>query len=619
MTEFTEEEFVELVKKAEKEAETNLPAYRLKLALFAMLGYAVIFGVLVLLLIIAGGTVALAIFSSAIFLLLVKKKIIILILIAIWTLLRALWVKFDPPEGFVLKRNEFPELFEEVDDLSAKLDALKIHTVILENTLNASVVQTPRLGLFGGQSNTLILGLQLLLALPPEEMRAVLAHEFGHLSGNHSRFAGWIYRIRVTWERVMMAFDQGDSIGAYLMRGFFDWYAPKFSAYSFALARSNEYEADQAAAELTTPAVMACALVNVHARAPYIEKEYWQVYFSGADETEKPTEKPFEGLAKFLKKSPLKGQELDALVDEQMSYETHYADTHPSLRDRLEPLSKDFSVSENIALNAAELWLGGRYSEVLRHFDDIWLSRNEERWSERFKHVQRSQELIRKSKDVLVSDLDDDNLWPAAVAIHEFDGSEAAEPYYRECIRRDPDARGAHYYLGLILAARDDINALENLSVAMAAEGLWEDSSRTGYQLLHHLGEEKRAEEWEDESMRYYEVHRSRSEQLNSVTIDDEFKAANLNTASQEILLQTLKSNKNTGAVWLAEKVIDDDLEHRVYVLVVRPKGFYWTFQQAAETIAAGLPEDQIYFVVLSWGDTRKLAKKVKTVATKIK
>jgi hypothetical protein len=55
------------------------------------------------------------------------------------------------------------------------LKSLKIHEVILDRSLNAAVLQHPRLGVLGWHKNYLFLGYQLMLALSPEEMRSVLA------------------------------------------------------------------------------------------------------------------------------------------------------------------------------------------------------------------------------------------------------------------------------------------------------------------------------------------------------------------------------------------------------------------------------------------------------------
>lgn len=353
MAEFSEAQFVELVHKAEADASKNINAYKTRLALFAILGYVVIFLVLISLVILVGGTIGVAFISTSLALLLIKKKLIIVIVAAIWIFLKALWVKFDSPTGYILEREKFPLLYSEIDELTKTLNSLAIDQVILDERLNAAVVQNPRFGILGGQQNTLVLGLALLLALSPQQMRSVLAHEFGHLSGNHSRFSGWIYRVRLSWNRVMHAFEASELFGAKMMKRFFDWYAPKFSAYSFALARNNEYEADKVAVELTSREDAAKALVNVYAVAPYIDENYWHEYFKKADVMEVPPNRPYEGLANFLKITPIDEAVLKERINEEMAVETHYADTHPSLKDRIDAMSAQGVMPDTVETNAA--------------------------------------------------------------------------------------------------------------------------------------------------------------------------------------------------------------------------------------------------------------------------
>lgn len=115
MGRLSEEQFIELVQKAERDSFKSPGKYKLQLALFALLGYVVIFSVLFVLIILVGGTVGIALLSSSIFLLLLKKKLIFKILAAIWVFLKALWVKFEPPTGYRLERNSYPALFSEID------------------------------------------------------------------------------------------------------------------------------------------------------------------------------------------------------------------------------------------------------------------------------------------------------------------------------------------------------------------------------------------------------------------------------------------------------------------------------------------------------------------------
>ena len=293
--------FEHMVAKAEQSAQSNIHLYKLKLGLYALLGYAVIFAIVFALFGLVGGIIAAAFFSTSLFLIPLKKKLFLVIFPTIWILLKSLWVKFESPKGYVMDRKKYPRLYLEIDRLREELKSPKIHEVILTPELNASIIQTPRLGILGWNNNTLILGLELLLTLSPKQARAVIAHEFGHLSGNHSYFNSWIYRIRLSWYRIMHAFDHEHSMGAKMMAYFFDWYAPRFAAYSFALARANEFEADAIAAELTSIESAGGALIHTHVTGPYIDSNYWDVFFKKADVIPQPEHAPWIGLRDFIR------------------------------------------------------------------------------------------------------------------------------------------------------------------------------------------------------------------------------------------------------------------------------------------------------------------------------
>ncbi|MGH2948011.1 MAG: M48 family metallopeptidase [Solirubrobacteraceae bacterium] len=184
-------------------------------------------------------------------------------MIVVFVVLRSLWFRLPEPEGVAISREQAPALWDVVDETRKRLDAPRIHRLLLDDELNAGVVQLPRFGVMGPSRNFLLVGLPLLQAISAEQFKAVLAHEFGHLSGNHSRFAGWIYRLRRTYANLLHALKERRSRGIWLFRRFFEWYSPYFAAYSFALARQDEYVADRAAAEATSPTAAAGALVRV--------------------------------------------------------------------------------------------------------------------------------------------------------------------------------------------------------------------------------------------------------------------------------------------------------------------------------------------------------------------
>ena len=176
-----DQEFNNLIQELEKYARVNPSGYNLRVGLLAALGFSYIFLVFALL--------------CTFFWFLGLKQISFFLVLAIAQLLYA---GFAQPKGIELTRQQVPELFALIDELTEKLNTPKFDHIFLDTQLNAGVLQVPRFGILfvGWQKNYLFLGLPLMQSLSPEQFRAILAHELGHLSGNHSRFSGWIYQLR---------------------------------------------------------------------------------------------------------------------------------------------------------------------------------------------------------------------------------------------------------------------------------------------------------------------------------------------------------------------------------------------------------------------------------------
>ena len=69
----------------------------------------------------------------------------------------------------------------------------------------------------------------------------------------------------MTW--LQLSQSLGGTLAGRIFQRFFNWYGPWFNAYSFVLARSNEYEADRASAVVAGAAGAARALTRVAAEA----------------------------------------------------------------------------------------------------------------------------------------------------------------------------------------------------------------------------------------------------------------------------------------------------------------------------------------------------------------
>ena len=239
-------QFEQLARRFESCARQHPAQYKLKIALAAALGYAsmlVVPGVILAI----GARLLLSLRHEAVP---GVNSITLAAGIALLTaiMLRTFWVRLSPPSGFEVRREETPRLFLLIDKLTNALNTTPLHQVFIVNELQAVVVPTPRIGLFGRHQHTLLLGLPLMLATTPVQFRALLVHEFSHLSRHHDRFSAWSYRTRLVWTRLLEELTARDHWSSLPLRKFLSWYVPYFNACSLALARAQECEADRLAA-----------------------------------------------------------------------------------------------------------------------------------------------------------------------------------------------------------------------------------------------------------------------------------------------------------------------------------------------------------------------------------
>lgn len=258
-----DQNFEALIGRLERRADANPRRYLfsvLAVALFgfAILGVAIGYSLLVVLLLAGLGALVIITGGKALLLVLKLGKVLVLLAVSAWFMVRSsfamLFTRLPPPQGRELRREEAPELFARIDAIGRRMKGPAIHRVLLTDELNAAIVQHPALGLLGWEKNYLLLGLSLLQTLTEEEAVSVVAHEYGHLSGYHGRWNGFIYRLRGAWGRMQAMAEGWNNLGTRFIARLFRWYAPYFNAYTFVLARQNEYEADRAARDLTSPA-----------------------------------------------------------------------------------------------------------------------------------------------------------------------------------------------------------------------------------------------------------------------------------------------------------------------------------------------------------------------------
>lgn len=238
--------------------------------------------------------------------------------------------RFEPP-GPELTDTAHPRLFDLIREVASSTEQTEPREVYLLSDVNAFVTQ--RGGVMGiGSRRVMGIGLPLLQSLSVTELRAVLAHEFGHYWGGDVAIGPWIYKTRAAIGRAI-----GQLEGSAL-QGLFNGYGRLFMKLTTAISRRQEYVADELAARVAGAAVMQRALTQVtaltHAHMIYVNNEVLPVLRSGF------LPPVAQGFDLFRAEADMR-QATDKIVDQTLtSGTTGEFDTHPTLRERLAALDR---------------------------------------------------------------------------------------------------------------------------------------------------------------------------------------------------------------------------------------------------------------------------------------
>ncbi len=612
------EHFEALAREAEGAMAASLPWYRVKVALLAGLGYAVIFGALAVLLLI-GALCAWAVHSGYVWVLLVKAKVLLALPVLGFVLMRALWVRVEAPIGRRVTTQDCPLLFEQLADLCRRMKAPRIHRVLIVKDANVSIAQIPRLGILGWQRNYLVVGLPLLLMLSPEQVRAVLAHEIGHLSGNHSRFGAWIYRVRLSWFRIVEAFQHADSWASGVLAGFFRWYAPYFSAYSFALARANEYEADAVAASMTSPQAVGSSLVATSTVPVYDLGRYWDPLFRQADFEPQAPRTPWSNYATYAAQRFVEQTESRTLLTQSLIRETGYGDTHPSLRDRLSALHIDAEPIETPRTLAAVEWLAPVLESLLTEFDRDWFQAHDVLWTHRFAEAQRVRATLTELEQKELPQMSQAERWNVIAMKEHLEPTFDPLPAYRQYHADYPEDRAADLAIGRLLLSKEDRTGLQHLTRASEEFQLVGAACQIVGSYAVRVGDKPLEEEWTRRAEEYHDTQMVTSRERATLLPTDTLISTSFPPEHLVQLQDQLRKVDQVHHAWICEKATAVPTLP-CYVLAVELEGFMGPSEQ--EDLLHILTFEIRYtsetFVILDLGDGKAMAEKVKRIGIQV-
>jgi Zn-dependent protease with chaperone function len=232
-----------------------------------------------------------------------------------------------PPISTELQPEAEPQLWAEVRAVAGAVRAPRPDTVYLVHDVNAFVYQDSRLlGLRPGRM-VLGIGTGLLAILRVDELRAVLAHELGHLGGGDTRFGPVVYRAQESIQRTIAQLRDG------LLAKPFVAYFRLFMRLTMSVSRRQELAADVNAVRLGGRDAAAHALESVAVASgafDFLVEEYavplWHVGRWPAD--------LYGGLRRLLAE-PARAEQVKAFRAALLTAPGERWDSHPALGERL--------------------------------------------------------------------------------------------------------------------------------------------------------------------------------------------------------------------------------------------------------------------------------------------
>lgn len=527
--------------------------------------------------ILGGGLfLAISVGKAAAFKLLIKLGIPIAIVA--WGVLRgffsAIFTKLPEPEGISLDRKIAGSFYTMLDEICEQTKCPKIHYVKLDLAVNAYIAEQPSLGVLGAYKRYLVIGIPLLLMLNEQELRAVIAHECGHLSNSHSKSSVKVYRARLIWEKVSEQLKKQGKDKTFFIKIFIYNYLPALNDMMFSVRKEHEYQADSIAAEVAGKEALASALLKMRIYDTHLEGSFWpEMYKLNAMENKPPMDLFFM-MEKALEESPDK-ELVQKLTEYELSFKSLPNSTHPSYAERLEALGLSNAEFKETAASALTAIFNGEASAVLKMGSKEWAGNVEAGWRSYFEDI-KERKLRLEELDMKLSKnaLEGNEGLERAYLIEKLEGVEKGLEAYKKVKEQQPDNAYADYNIGRLLVHLNNKEGIELLNEVMEKDSqMIPDCCNELVNYYLYNKDREAAAEYYRYAVDFMETNEDVKKERNTVRLSDPYLPHDLGYGSIERIREVLGKYKEIDKAYIAIRQLEYSGQFPSYILAIKYKG----------------------------------------------
>ena len=287
---------------------------------------------------------------------------------------RIIRIKPNQPEGLRLAVEKTPELFKIVEQYRSHFKRPKIDRIVVTKEYELDIIKVPLWGLPIWSTNTMVIGLPVLLCFPQKQFECMLARRIGQFSKRHNPILNWLYQLRSIWKQYSITYGRQKYIDRFFLKWMISAYASIYSSISTYAARLDELNADTYAMEIFIHDDVREMITADSVYSYYMKQRYWPAIEKIASVKADASLTPYKNISASLLNT-MKDSKLRSLVNEVFKTELDRKNPRACLKQRLENIGHDAPyMSDATGEPAATKYLGASANAVISLIDKLWLN-----------------------------------------------------------------------------------------------------------------------------------------------------------------------------------------------------------------------------------------------------
>ncbi len=367
-----------------------------------------------------------------------------------------------------LTQSQVPKLFELVEQVRSDYRAPRLTELLLDDSLDVTLVRTPRHGFPLFFTYSLVIGLPAMQLFSPLQFKGLVIRRLAQAAGRKDGLLRWLTLWRDLGPALLSACPSWRRAEFIVIRLFFPWYSRLYKWVSAPAARLHELRIDKPMMDSINDRDVADLLAAQLIAERFLRERYFPELMKIARKRPNPPPIAYSGLDHLFNRY-WSGADAKQWLKQAFNGAPRPGDTRPALAKRLLEIGHTSPrVPSPLRQAASRALLAGALKHTLAKQDGRWMRRVMPQWRTLHQAAKREQQRLRvlyeKSRKTR---LDLPEARELASLVERCYGKAKAVPLYRQLLKNNPGDANVSFAAGRFLLSVGDARGVEALQRAM--------------------------------------------------------------------------------------------------------------------------------------------------------